>query len=164
MIEDKIALVATNAALKAGELLRRGFGSDFKYSSKESANDYVTEYDYAAEGLIIEHIRATFKDHSILAEESGELNKGASPFTWVIDPIDGTTNFLRNIPLFCISIGITKNKIPIVGVIYQPMTHELFVAVKGQGSYLNGKKITVSTQNDLNQCTLVTGFPYSLER
>lgn len=159
----EMTLVAINAAQKAGELLRRGFGSKISYSTKSSENDFVTEYDYAAEGLILETIKSHYKNHLFLAEESGGNTDSSQNPLWIIDPIDGTTNFLRNIPLFSVSIGVCFQAEMLIGVIYQPLTHELFWAEKGKGAFLNGKKIEVSLEEDIKKCTLATGFPYNVD-
>jgi len=152
---------AIEAARNAGALLKEGFRSQFSVSSKTQYHDLVTEYDLRAEVIIMEHIRATFPMHAILTEESGH-HETNSDITWVIDPLDGTVNFAHGIPLFCISIAAISNNEILVGVIYSPMTDELFTAEQGKGAYCNGNPIKVTDITTLTKSFLVTGFPYSV--
>lgn len=154
--------VAIQAALAAGDILRRGFGTKFQISSKEGKQNLVTEYDHAAEKAIISFIRNRFPDHSFLAEESG-LEKQSSSVCWVIDPLDGTVNFAHHIPVFSVSIAVCSGEEMLAGVVYQPMTQELFVAEKGNGAYLNGNRLYVSKTEKLTEAFLVTGFPYNVD-
>lgn len=158
---------ATRAALEAGELLRKGFGTQFRIDNKEGRHNLVTEYDHAAEKLIVESIRSVFPDHVFLGEEGGGATE-TTPGTvrWIIDPLDGTVNFAHSIPIFCVSIGaefITPEGSGelICGVIYAPMTNELFTAERGKGATLNGVPLKVSTTQKLDDAILVTGFPYN---
>ncbi len=162
MIEvSRLTTVAITAALKAGALLKRGFGSHFEISEKEGYHNLVTEYDKATEKQIISSIFSHFPDHAHLAEEGG-LSKGkGSPYMWVIDPLDGTVNFAHNIPIFSVSIACTFENEVICGVVYQPMTEELFIAEKGRGATLNGSTITVTKTPRLESSILVTEFPYN---
>ncbi len=153
--------VATQAALRAGELLRQGFNSSYKISSKDGNHNLVTEYDTAAEECIISMIREQFPDHSFLAEEGG-ATKGSASVTWIIDPLDGTVNFAHRIPFFSVSIAACVGEEVLCGVVYQPMTQELFMAEKGKGSYLNGARLQVSTTKDMHKAIVATGFPYNL--
>lgn len=156
--------VAKDAALKAGELLKKGFGTDFKISSKDTLNNLVTEYDHSAEHLIIQTIKKAYPDHIFLAEESGATGENKSgKVRWVIDPIDGTVNFARRIPIFCVSIAAEKDGELLCGVIFNPITEELFYASKGEGAFFNDTKISVSEIKDTNTSLLVTGFPYDVE-
>jgi len=121
-------------------------------------NDFVTEVDQKAEALIVNTLKQAFPDHAILAEESG--SSGDSDYQWIIDPLDGTTNYLHGFPQFSISIALKhKNKL-VVGVIYDPLRQELFTASAGDGAYLNNRRIRVSKQMGLNGALLGTGFPY----
>jgi myo-inositol-1(or 4)-monophosphatase len=127
--------------------------------------DLVTEADLASEQLIIERIRSHYPRHAILAEESGasqELNTGKSEWKWIIDPLDGTTNYAHGYPCFCVSIGIEREGVIEIGVIYDPTRDELFAAERGQGATLNGRSMRVSDVADLNQAMLCTGFPYNV--
>lgn len=157
-----LTVPAIEAARKAGRILCSGFGTNFKISSKESAHDVVTEFDKAAEETIINHLKSHFPSHSFLAEESGESQGENSDVCWIIDPLDGTMNFARHIPIFCISIAALKGSEVETGVIYDPLLDELFVAERGFGAYLNGKPIRVSQHKDIKLAVLSTGFPYNL--
>lgn len=158
---DSLLNTAIEAARKAGALLKEGFRSQFSVSSKSRFHDLVTEYDVRSETIIMEHIRTHFPTHSILSEESGN-HVNSSDITWVIDPLDGTVNFAHGIPLFCISIAAIQNNYILIGVIYAPMTDELFTAERGKGAYYNGEKIHVTDVSTLSKSFLVTGFPYSV--
>ena len=152
--------VAVAAARHAGEVLRRGFDQPFSVIPKTSPHDVVTDYDNAAEAAAIDLISSFYPSHSFLAEESGSLEKTDAPVCWIIDPLDGTLNFAHHIPFFCISIAVAVGSEVNAGVIYQPMLNELFVAERGHGAYLNGKKISVSNVSDLQLALVSTGFPY----
>lgn len=153
---------AIEAARKAGQILCEGFGTNFKVFSKESIHDVVTEFDKAAEETIIEHLRSYFPSHSFLAEESGKSVGEDGEVCWIIDPLDGTMNFARHIPIFCVSIAACKGTQIETGVIYDPLLDELFVAERGHGAYLNGKQLRVSQIDDIKMAVLSTGFPYNL--
>jgi myo-inositol-1(or 4)-monophosphatase len=99
----------------------------------------------------------------VLAEESGDTRKGKSPITWIIDPLDGTVNFAHNIPVFSVSIAAACDDQIVCGVVYQPITQELFIATKGKGAYLNGKQIFVSKVSNFDQALMATGFPYNVD-
>ena len=136
------------------------FNGNFKISNKAGINNLVTEADHAAERAIIEVIKAAFPLHSILGEESGASDND-SDYKWIIDPIDGTVNFAHGIPLCCVSIGLEEKGEIIMGVVYNALMNEMFVAEKGKGATLNGNTIKVSNQTQLAASCLVTGFPYS---
>ena len=148
-------------ATEAGAVeLRRFFNGSFVISNKEGINNLVTEADHAAEKAIMDTIQAAFPDHFILSEESGEL-KQDSTFKWIIDPIDGTVNFANGIPICCVSIGVEKEGKMILGAVYNPFINEFYFAEKGQGAFLNDKKIQVGNKTKLITSCLVTGFPYT---
>src|SRR6185369_10609451 len=119
--------------------------------------DLVTEFDKRSEEVIISSIQQNFPEHSILAEESGH-NNTISEYQWVIDPLDGTTNFAHGIPVFSVSIALLKNNSPVVGVAYDPLRDEMFSAEAGQGASLNQRPIHVSARTELGQAVLSTGF------
>lgn len=146
-------------AKEAGEIIRDGFGENISIEFKTDEANLVTNVDKAAEKIITDFIKTEFPTHSILAEESGENNNN-SEYKWVIDPIDGTTNFAHALPLFCVSIGVQKNDETIIGVIYDVMRNVVYSTEKGSGSFENGKKITVSKNSNLARSVLVTGFAY----
>ena len=153
----QILIEATKAG--AAELVRF-FDKEFQVSNKEGVNNLVTEADHASEAAIIKVIRQHFPDHFILSEEVGELPQ-QSNYKWIIDPIDGTINFSKGIPLCCVSIGIEKDGKMILGAVYNPVMNEFFIAEKGAGAFLNDKRIQVSTQTEVLKSCLVTGFPYT---
>lgn len=154
-------LIAIDAALKAGEILRQGYGTHFSISQKEGRHNLVTEYDHLSEKSILSFISKYVPGSHFLAEESGETGKN-SDILWIIDPLDGTVNFAHQIPVFSVSIAMEKNGELFCGVIYQPITHELFVAERGKGAFLNGKTIKVSKVSKLTESILAVGFPYNL--
>lgn len=159
-----VTLIAIEAALLAGEMLRQGFGTHFSISSKEGKHNLVTEYDHRSEKVIIDFIQQNVKDSYFLAEESGKTGKDVGGIFWIIDPLDGTVNFAHQIPVFSISIAAQKEGQTISGVVFQPMTHELFVAEIGKGAFLNGQKLKVSDVMHLDRAILATGFPYNLAK
>lgn len=161
-ISSSLTVVAIEAALKAGELLKKGFGTSFEISLKEGKNNPVTEYDKAAEKSIIASIKSHFPDHGFIAEESGLSGHDGAPVTWIIDPLDGTVNFAHNIPIFSVSIAAAIQKKIVAGVVYQPMLGELFTAEAGRGAYLNGARLKVSQNHSLEEAILATGFPYNV--
>jgi myo-inositol-1(or 4)-monophosphatase len=159
-----LALTAMEAALLAGETLRQGFGTHFAISSKEGKHNLVTEYDHLSEKTIIDFLSQHVPTSRFLAEESGSTGKRSEEILWIIDPLDGTVNFAHQIPLFSISIAAEREGKVIVGVVYQPITHELFVAEVGKGAFLNGKALRVSSTRTLETSILATGFPYNLAK
>jgi myo-inositol-1(or 4)-monophosphatase len=154
---------AKQIALDAGSLLVQRLGSALV--SNKGDIDLVTEADIAAEQLIIERIRSYYPKHGILAEESGEavsVGDSSSSWRWVVDPLDGTTNYAHGYPCFCVSIGVEHNGVLEVGVVYDPMRNEMFAAERGQGATLNDRRIRVSEVEELNRAMLCTGFPYNV--
>lgn len=151
---------AIETAKASGALLKENVGKIKKIEFK-GAVDIVTEVDRASEELIMARIKKAFPGHGILTEESPELRKD-SPFKWVIDPLDGTTNYSHGFPFFCVSIAFEEAGEVTLGVVYDPMLDELFVAERGKGSSLNGERISVSKITELGRGLLATGFPYDL--
>ena len=151
---------AIETAREAGQILLDKFGK-VSVSFKSEANP-VTEADLASEKYIVEKIRSYYPKHSILGEESGATDIPNAEYKWIIDPLDGTTNYSHGYPCFCVSIGLEYNGEIILGVIYDPTRNELFAAERGHGATLNGRKITVSATEELRYALLVTGFPYSI--
>ncbi len=151
--------VALAAAKRAGKIHKKYFEKDIKVGQKSSSFDLVTTADLEAEAAIVEVIRKNFPNHNILAEE-GKYKKTNSPYLWVIDPLDGTNNFSFGIPIFCVSIALVKKNKVILGVIFDSMRQELFVAEQGRGAYLNKERIKVSEAASLDQSLLITGFYY----
>lgn len=152
--------VASEAALAAGAVLRSHFGKLESIEKKGASGNLVTEADHAAEAAILTVLQRHFPDHAILAEEGGRLGNGESPYLWAIDPLDGTTNYAHQYPMFAVSMGLMVQGVPQVGVIYDPMRQELFQAVRGQGAWRDRQPIQVSTTSTLQESLLVTGFAY----
>jgi myo-inositol-1(or 4)-monophosphatase len=153
--------VAIAAAYKAAEILRFRFGN-ISQVQKKDAVEIVTEADIESEKEIISAIRARFPKHSILCEESG-LQDANNDFRWVIDPLDGTVNFAHQVPIFCISIALTYRDDSVLGVVLNPIDGQLYTAQRGQGAYVNGRPIRVSTTTAVSDSLLVTGFPYHID-
>jgi myo-inositol-1(or 4)-monophosphatase len=156
----KMKPFAVDLARQAGALLKRKFNQTHKIDYKGEIN-IVTEADKMSENLIIESISRIFPDHGILAEESPAI-AGSGKLCWIIDPLDGTTNYAHGFPVFCVSIALRNDDNVVLGVIYDPMRDELFSAIKGKGAYLNDKKIEVSSVKDISRSLLATGFPYDI--
>lgn len=152
--------IATEAALAAGSILESLWGKVRQIQEKGQAGNLVTEADRQAEAVILEIIQRHCPDHAILAEESGQLGDQNNPYGWAIDPLDGTTNFAHSYPVSCVSIALLINRIPAIGVIYNPFRHELFRAATGLGATLNRQPIQVSQTSDLAKSLLVSGFAY----
>ena len=156
---DEILLDAISWARQAGAVHMRYFrGNELDITAKLNDADIVTAADKAAERLIIDNIRAKYPDHSILSEESGETIH-APGFRWVIDPLDGTTNFSQGLPIFSVSIGVEYEGRPVAGVVYDAYLDELFTAVEGGGAFLNGSPIHCADKTRLDHCVVSTGFP-----
>lgn len=158
----ELLATAVEAAKAAGRLVHGRIGDDIEIRHKElGVQNLVTEMDHASEALIKEMIEARHPGSIFLAEESGG-NQELIELTWVIDPIDGTVNYAHGIPIYCISIAAVRENEPIIGVIYNPNTDELFTATRGGGAHLNGVPMRVSTIAGLRRAVLVTGFPYNV--
>lgn len=160
---------AIRAAKAAGGLLRRSFAKEIRVDYKGDLN-LVTEADRAAEAVIVRTIRRRFPNHRFLAEEGGEYtmtgsaNPAGSIHKWIIDPLDGTTNFAHTFPIFCVSIALeTRGKV-VLGVVYDPLRREMFLAEAGRGATLNHRPIQVSKVKKLNDSLLVTGFAYDVRK
>lgn len=153
--------VAVAAAYEGGSRIRSHMGR-LERIDKKGAIDLVTVADLESEQAVIQTIRSAFPDHAVLAEESG--NRSGNPdCRWIIDPLDGTTNFAHQIPLFAVSIAFFEKNVPSVGVVFNPVSGELFEGVKGEGALLNGAPIHVSDTGDVGDALLVTGFPYDFK-
>lgn len=150
--------IAADAARAAGKLLRDGWGKPHAIEFKGAIN-LVTEVDRAAEAVIIDQLRRATPDFDILAEESGAQRRG-SAFRWVIDPVDGTTNYAHHFPYFAVSIGLEENGSSIAGVVYDPILDQLFSATRGGGAYLNGERIACSHARSVGASVLATGLIY----
>jgi len=155
--------IAIEAAKETGKFLKKNLGKVREIQPKAGQErNLVTEIDRRSEEIVIEKIRRHYPNHNILAEESGSRTVGTSEYKWIIDPLDGTTNFTHGLPVFCVSIGLELRGELLLGVIYDPNLDELFVGEKGKGSSMNGKRIRVSQSSPLMKTLLVTGFPYDI--
>ena len=153
--------IAIRAARRAGDLMIRHLNKlESLDIAEKGRNDFVTRVDQLAEEAIIGIIRDHYPDHAILAEESGAA--GEHEFQWIIDPLDGTTNYLHGFPVFCVSIAVARDNELQHGVVYDPMRQEIFSASRGQGAQLDGRKIRVSKQRGLQHALIATGFPFRL--
>lgn len=152
--------IATEAALAAGGVLQDYFGKLEAIAEKGRPGDLVTAADKASEVVILEVLHRHLPHHSILAEESGSLGDAESEYCWTIDPLDGTTNYAHQYPMFCVSIGLLIADIPQLGVIFAPFHNELFRAARGLGATCNRRPIQVSQTSELSKSLLVTGFAY----
>ncbi|GFO66878.1 inositol monophosphatase [Geomonas limicola] len=159
---EQFLATASAAALEAGKLQKERLWGDFAIDFKGDI-DLVTEVDRACEELIISRLAAAFPGHGFLAEEEG-AKRSDSRYKWIIDPLDGTTNFAHGFPWFCVSIALEFQGELAVGVIYHCMMDELFTACKGGGAFLNGRPIRVSTRTPLRRALVATGFPYDVAR
>ena len=156
MRETVIAL-----ARAAGAVLRDGLQTTRQIERKSAAIDLVTDIDLASERIILAGLREHFPDHRILTEEAGD-NEQTSAYCWVIDPLDGTTNYAHGYPVFCVSLGFVVDRVLTFGVVYDPLRDECFVAERGRGATLNEQPLRVSSITSLDEALLSTGFPYTL--
>ena len=151
---------AFRAAALAGDFIVKNLGriSEDDIETKQ-ASDFVTRIDKESEQLILNTIKRKFPDHDLLAEESFEEIE-TTGYLWIIDPLDGTTNFIHQYPVFSVSIALEYNKEIILGVVFDPLRNEMFTAEKGRGAFLNGKQIKVSSISDFQNSLVTTGFPF----
>lgn len=159
----QVQAAAEEIAKSAAEVLMRYFEGTVAMYTKSSKVDIVTEADRLSEQVIVAELTKLYPDHHIVGEEGGGMGAPIeeASYRWYVDPLDGTTNFANNIPVFCVSMGLTDTEMnPLVGVVYNPVTNELFSASKGNGTTLNGKPVHVSQKDELITCVLASGFPY----
>ncbi|XP_071723856.1 inositol monophosphatase 3-like [Rutidosis leptorrhynchoides] len=157
---------AIDAAKSAGQVIRNAF-YETKLVEHKGSVDLVTKTDKECEDLIFNYLKQKFPTHKFIGEETtaanGKMELTDEP-TWIVDPVDGTTNFVHGFPFVCVSIGLTISKTPVVGVVYNPIINELFTAIEGQGAFLNGNPIKASSQSELLKCLLATDVGYSREK
>jgi len=153
--------VAKEAAINSGEWLRRNLERRWRVDYKGVVN-LVTDCDRRSQEIILSRLERAFPEHGWLAEEDKSRPAGEDGYRWLVDPLDGTTNFTHHFPIFCVSIALERAGEILLGVVYDPMRREIFQAIRGQGAYLNGKRIKVSKTALLNRSLLATGFPYDL--
>ena len=159
---EKASEALQDIARKVGSMQRGNLGRrDLIMDRKSTSIDLVTEIDRRSEDIIVGFLRQEYPDHAILAEESGESGQ-ESEYRWVIDPLDGTTNYAQGLPIFAVSIALEYRREAVLGIVYEPVTNEMFAAIRGQGAYLNGKRIQVGDKKELIDCVLATGFPYDI--
>jgi myo-inositol-1(or 4)-monophosphatase len=153
---------AVKAARRAGTIINRGARDlDLLTVSTKGPKDFVSEVDRAAEAAIVETLLATYPDHAILAEEGTAKGANAqAEFVWIIDPLDGTTNFLHGFPQYCVSIALAHRGVVSQGVIFDPVRNDLFTASRGRGAFLNDRRMRVSKRQHLRDCLIGTGFPF----
>ena len=153
---------AVKAARRAGNIINRGARDlDLLTVTAKGPKDFVSEIDRGAEAAIVETILKSYPDHAILAEEG--THKGRNPdaeYVWIIDPLDGTTNFLHGFPQYCVSIALAHKKVVQQGVIFDPVRNDLFTATRGRGAFLNDRRIRVARRQHLRDCLIGTGFPF----
>ena len=150
--------IALSAARRAGEVLRAGFGTEHTITYKGEV-DLLTEIDEEAERVIREELLGAFPSYGMLAEEGGELT-GEEGARWIVDPLDGTTNYAHGLTIFCVSIALEKAGEVVLGVVHDPIRQDTFVAERGRGADLNGEPIKVSDTDELIRALIATGFPY----
>ncbi|MDE2317786.1 MAG: inositol monophosphatase, partial [Xanthomonadaceae bacterium] len=151
--------IAVRAARAAGNVILRYMNRiDGLTVVEKQRMDFASEVDKLAEAEIVKELRRAYPDHAIVGEEGSAIGRG--PLTWVIDPLDGTHNYLRSIPHFSVSIAMLDKGVPVYGVVFDPLRNELFTASKGDGAYLNDRRIRVSRRENLGGAMIATGFPY----
>ncbi len=160
---ERLALreAAVTFAREAGAIVREGYGR-IHAPERKGRIDLVTEYDRRSEALLLRQIRTYFPGHGILGEESGEHDAVGSDVRWILDPLDGTTNFAHNYPFFGVSIGVEEAGVMVAGAVFDPIRDEMFDAVMGHGARLNNEAIQISGITQIEDALLVTGFPYDV--
>jgi myo-inositol-1(or 4)-monophosphatase len=165
MSESRTRLeLAVRIAREAGAIQRERYETDFEIRTKSASIDLVTEVDQACEDLIVAAIEQAHPQDAILAEEGGGSDRDGAQWRWVIDPLDGTTNYAHGYPRFCVSIGVEFDDEREVGVVYDPLLDELYSAVRGQGALLNGRALRVSDETSFGSALLATGFAYDIRK
>lgn len=161
MDNGKLLAFAEDVARGAGDILRRNYGRQQTIHFKGEIN-LVTEVDRASEAYILGRIRERFPDHGVLSEESPEL-PSPSPYRWIVDPVDGTTNYAHGYPCFCVSVAVEREGAVVAGAVFDPLLGESFTAAAGSGARRNGEPISVSRISDLRKSLLATGFAYDVK-
>lgn len=157
--DDALLTTAIRAARAGGEVLRQYFGASDLALVRKGENDFVTRADHESEAAVLAAIRADFPEHAFLGEEGGLL-QGSSAVQWIVDPLDGTTNFTQGLRVFCVSVACRHGAETRAGVVYDPLAEELFTARRGGGAFLNGRRLAVSSRESVDGAFLATGFPY----
>ncbi|KAA5603384.1 inositol monophosphatase family protein [Blastochloris sulfoviridis] len=161
MLRSPLLTVMVQAALKAGRSLKRDFGEveELQVSLKGPAN-FVSVADRRAEQIVFAELKKARPDYGFLMEESGAVEGSDKSHRWLVDPLDGTTNFLHGIPHFAVSIGLERDGVPVAGVIYNPATDELFTAERGRGAFVNDRRLRVAARKDLSAAVITCGIPH----
>jgi len=162
--QTEVLALATRLAKAAGEIQRDRYETPLEIQTKSADVDLVTEVDKACEALIVAGIEAARPSDAILAEEGGGTDRAGATWRWIIDPLDGTTNFAHSYPRFCVSIGVQCEGEASVGVVYDPLMDELYTATRGGGAFRNGSAIAVSVEEKLGRGLMATGFAYDRRR
>jgi myo-inositol-1(or 4)-monophosphatase len=161
MSRSALLNIMVKAARKAGRAVARDFGEvENLQVARKGPADFVTKADHKAEKIIVEDLQYARPDYGFLLEESGEIEGADVNHRWIVDPLDGTTNFLHGLPHFAISIALERQKKLVAGVIYNPISDELYVAEKGRGAYLNDRRLRVSGRKSMSDCIIATGIPH----
>jgi myo-inositol-1(or 4)-monophosphatase len=158
----EVLALAERLARAAGKVQRERYETGVRIGTKSAAIDLVTEVDHACEALMVETLRAERPDDAVLAEEGRGQDRADAVWRWIIDPLDGTTNYAHGYPRFCVSIGVEHRGIRSVGVVYDPLLEERYTAVRGKGSFLNGRRLRVSEETELGRSLVATGFAYDV--
>lgn len=162
-MQHPMLTIARRAAEEAGRLIERGYRDLSRIKVHEKGRgDFVSVIDQQSEQVIRQILQDKFPDHDILGEEFGGLSVASADYQWVIDPLDGTANFVHGLPHFAVSIALLKKGQPEVGLVYNPISDELFTAARGEGAFLNGQRIRANTQRDSHKAMIATGFPFKL--
>jgi len=159
---DAILALALRLAREAGAIQRERWGTELTIETKSADVDLVTEVDRACEDLVVAGIERERPDDAILAEEGGLRDRPGASHRWVVDPLDGTTNFAHGFPRFCVSIGVEQAGSRVVGVVYDPLLDERFEALRGAGAWLGGRRLAVSSEPELGRALVATGFAYDV--
>jgi len=160
--ERQILELSQRLARAAGQIQRQRYETAIEIRTKSASIDLVTEIDRECEALIVDALAAERPRDAILAEEGGGSDRPGAAWRWIIDPLDGTTNYAHGYPRFCVSIGVERDGVRSVGVVYDPLLDEIFCAVRGEGASLNGRPIRVTQEADLGRALLATGFAYDV--
>jgi myo-inositol-1(or 4)-monophosphatase len=156
--------LAVELAHRAGAIQRERYETKLEVRTKSASIDLVTEVDHACEALIVSEIEAARPGDAILAEEGGGLDSPGAEWRWIIDPLDGTTNYAHGFPRFCVSIGVERSEERVIGVIYDPLLDELFHTIRGAGAWLGERRLQVSDEIDFGRALVATGFAYDVHR
>jgi myo-inositol-1(or 4)-monophosphatase len=160
----EVLALAERLARAAGAIQRDRYETGVRIGTKSAPIDLVTEVDHACEALIVERLRAERPQDAVLAEEGSGGDRPDAEWRWIVDPLDGTTNYAHGYPRFCVSIGVEHHGVRSVGAVYDPLLDELYTATRGGGAFLNGRRLRVSEEADLSRALVATGFAYDVRQ